>query len=283
MSAPGAPRRKRRPRTAEVVRTERLTPHMLRVVLGGDGLAGFGADEFTDHYVKLIFPPPGAPYGLPVDPDAVEAEHPRELWPVTRTYTVRNWDAQRGELAVDVVHHGDEGVAPPWAAVAQPGDRISLFGPGGAYAPAADADWHLLVGDESALPAILATLEALPAGASAVAVVEVADAGEEQPVVTAADVELTWVHRDSARGEPGAAVLEAVRSATVRGGDVHAFVHGEADLVRAVRRHLRVECEVPLERLSVSGYWRRGRTDERWRAEKREWTAAVEQEETADS
>ena len=85
-------KRRRRPRTAEVLRTEWLTPHMVRVVLGGDGLAGFAAGEFADHYVKLIFPPPGAPYGLPVDPEAVEAEHPRELWPVTRTYTVRSWD-----------------------------------------------------------------------------------------------------------------------------------------------------------------------------------------------
>ncbi len=282
MSEP-APRRKRQARIGTVVRTEQLTPHMVRVVLGGDGLAGFDAGEFTDHYVKLIFPPPGASYGLPVDPAAVEAEHPRELWPVTRTYTVRWWDAERGELAVDVVHHGDEGIAPPWAVAAQPGDRISLFGPGGAYAPVADAAWHLLVGDESALPAIAAALEALPAGARAVALVEVADVSEEQPVVTAADVELSWIHRDTAPGAPGEALLEAVRAATARGGDVHAFVHGEADMVRAVRRHLRVERQVPLERLSLSGYWRRGRTDERWRAEKKDWNAAVEQEEQTGS
>ena len=283
MSDPAPPRRRRRPRVAEVVRTEQLTPHMLRVVLGGAGLEGFGTGEFTDHYVKLIFPPPGAPYGLPVDTEAVEAEHPRELWPVTRTYTVRWWDGERGELAVDVVHHGDSGIAPPWAAAARPGDRISLFGPGGAYAPADDAEWHLLVGDESALPAIAATLEALPAHARAVAILEVADAAEEQPVVTAADVELIWVHRDTAPGEPGEAVLEAVRAATARGGDLFAFVHGEADMVRAVRRHLRLERAVPLERLSVSGYWRLGRTDERWRAEKKDWNAAVEQEEITGS
>ena len=183
-----------------MLRTEWLTPHMIRVVLGGEGLAGFDAGEFTDHYVKLIFPPPGAPYGHPVDPEAVEAEHPRELWPVTRTYTVRSWDEENGELTVDVVHHGDTGIAPLWAAATGPGDRISMFGPGGGYAPAADADWHLLAGDESALPAIAAAVEGLPADARAVVLVEVAGAEEEQPLVTPEGVTLTWIHRDTAAG-----------------------------------------------------------------------------------
>ncbi len=262
-----------------MLRTEWLTPHMIRVVLGGEGLAGFDAGEFTDHYVKLIFPPPGAPYGHPVDPEAVEAEHPRELWPVTRTYTVRSWDEENGELAVDVVHHGDTGIAPLWAAATGPGDRISMFGPGGGYAPAADADWHLLAGDESSLPAIAAAVEGLPADAHAVVLVEVAGAEEEQPLATPEGVTLTWIHRDTAQGATGDALVAAVREATERDGDVHAFVHGEADMVRELRRLLRVERGVPRERLSASGYWRRGRTDEGWRAEKKEWNAAVEADE----
>jgi len=277
-------RPRRQARTAEVLHTTWLTPAMIRLSLGGEGLAGFDAGEFTDHYVKLIFPPPGAPYGLPVDPAAVEEAHPREQWPVTRAYTVRAWDAAAGVLTVDLVRHGDDGIAPAWAAAARPGDRISLFGPGGAYAPAHDADWHLLVGDESALPAIAATVEALPASASAVVIVEVAGPAEEQPVVTPADVELTWVHRgdptEDPDRDPGSdPLLAAVRAATERGGDVDAFVHGEADMVRAVRRHLRVERGVPRGRLSASGYWRRGRTDEGWRQEKEDWKAAVEADE----
>lgn len=294
MTTPTGPqaRRRRQARTAEVLHTTWLTPAMIRVGLGGEGLGGFAAGEFTDHYVKLIFPPPGAPYGLPVDPAAVEDEHPRELWPVTRAYTVRAWDSAAGELTVDLVRHGDDGIAPAWAAAARPGDQISLFGPGGAYAPAHDADWHLLVGDESALPAIAATVEALPAAASAVVIVEVAGPEEEQPLVTPADIELTWVHRretggdqrghrgSEPGGEPGGEpLLAAVRAATERGGDVDAFVHGEADMVRAVRRHLRVERGVPRGRLSASGYWRRGRTDEGWRQEKKDWNAAVEADE----
>jgi NADPH-dependent ferric siderophore reductase len=249
------------------------------VVLGGDGLAEFSAGEFTDHYVKLIFPPPGAPYDHPVDPEAVEARHPREWWPVTRAYTVRSWDAGVGELTIDVVHHGGEGIAPVWAAAARPGDSISMFGPGGSYRPAADAEWHLLVGDESALPAIAATVESLPPDAEGVVLVEVAGQADEQPLTGPDGVTVTWIHRETATDQPGAALAEAARDAAARGGDLQAFVHGEADMVRAVRRHLRVGCEVPHERLSASGYWRRGRTDEGWRAEKKDWNAAVEADE----
>ena len=122
-------------------------------------------------------------------------------------------------------------------------------------------------------------MEGLPAGARAVVVVEVSAAEEEQPLVTPADLTLTWIHRDTAEGAVGDALLAAVREATERGGDMDAFVHGEADMVRELRRHLRVERGVPRERLSASGYWRRGRTDEGWRAEKLDWNAAVEADE----
>src|SRR3954465_9418225 len=101
----GGPPRKRTPRVAEVVRTARLTPHMIRVVLGGAGLAGFSAGEFTDHYVKLLFPPADAPYGMPYDIDQVGGELPAQLWPVARTYTVRAWDAASHELTLDFVWH----------------------------------------------------------------------------------------------------------------------------------------------------------------------------------
>jgi NADPH-dependent ferric siderophore reductase len=268
----------RRPRVArvgEVVRTSRVTPHMIRVVLGGEGLAGFPAGEFTDHYVKLLFPPPGAPYSAPFDVEQIRAELPQEHWPVTRTYTVRAWDPDSGELTIDFVYHGDEGLAGPWAAAATPGDLIQMFGPGGAYAPSPTADWHLLVGDESALPAIGAALTRLPARRPALVFVEVAGPEEEQTdLVLGEAVELVWVHRGSQA--PGAAVAAAVRSAQLPAGAGHAFVHGEAGLVRELRLHLRAERGLAPESTSISGYWRLGRTDEDWRAEKRDWTAEVE-------
>jgi NADPH-dependent ferric siderophore reductase len=275
----GGPRT-RVPRVAVVIRTEWITPHMIRVVLGGDGLAGFPVGAFTDHYVKLLLPPAGAPYTAPYDVEQIRAELPQDQWPVTRTYTVRAWDAVTGELTVDFVHHGDEGLAGPWAAAAQPGDVVQLLGPGGAYAPHPEADWHLLAGDEAALPAIAATLDRLPGGTRVLAFIEVSGPEEEQSDVGADDgVELVWVHRGDAA--PGEALVAAVRGVPLPEGRGHVFVHGEATAVRELRRHLRAERGLDPQFTSISGYWRRGDTDEGWRAGKREWNAAIEAEEAA--
>ena len=136
------------PLRLQVLHSRWLTPHMVRVVLGGDRFAGFVDNGFTDRYVKLVFPAPGHPLPDPLDFGQIRAALPREQWPRVRTYTVRCHDPASRELAVDFVVHGDAGVAGPWAASAAPGDDLTLLGPGGAYAPRADADWHLLVGDD---------------------------------------------------------------------------------------------------------------------------------------
>ncbi|MEU0721890.1 siderophore-interacting protein [Streptomyces lavendulocolor] len=263
-------------REARVVRTERLTPHMVRVVLGGDGLDGFTADEFTDHYVKLLFGAPGVTYPEPFDMARIREEFPREQWPTTRTYTVRAWDAAQRELTVDFVVHGDEGLAGPWAARARVGDTVRFLGPGGGYAPDPAAAWHLLVGDESALPAIAASLERLPEDAVGHALIEVESPDDEQKVAVPPGVEVRWLHRG--RRPVGEALLAAVEGLDFPPGDVHAFVHGEAGFVKDLRRHLRLERQVPRERLSISGYWRLGKTDEDWRAIKRDWNEQVERE-----
>ncbi|WP_433686941.1 siderophore-interacting protein [Micromonospora carbonacea] len=264
--------------TVRVLRTWRPTPHVIRLVLGGEELTGLPVGEHTDHYVKLVFPPDGVTYPEPLDLAAIR-RLPAEQWPRLRAYTVRDFDAAAGELTIDVVHHGDEGVAGPWAARLRPGDPVRFVGPGGAYAPSPDADWHLLVGDESALPAIAAALERLPAGAPARVFLEVADAGEEQPLPSKGDVELTWLHRgDRPVGE---ALVAAVRALDFPPGDVHAFVHGEATFVRELRRLLRVERGVPRGWLSISGYWRRGMDDEGWRSTKPDWNRQVEADEAA--
>ncbi|MFI9642450.1 siderophore-interacting protein [Micromonospora sp. NPDC051925] len=263
--------------SARVLRTGRPTPHLVRLVLGGEELAGLPVGEYTDHYIKLVFPQPGVDLPRPLDLAAIRQELPREQWPRLRAYTVRAWDASAGELTVDVVHHGDEGLAGPWAARLRPGDEVLFTGPGGAYAPDPAADWHLLVGDESALPAIGAALERLPVGAPAVALVEVADRADEQPLRSPGAVALTWLHR---AGRPvGEALVAAVRELEFPPGRVHAFVHGEANFVRELRRLLRVERAVPREALSISGYWRQGMDDEGWRSTKPDWNRQVEAEE----
>jgi NADPH-dependent ferric siderophore reductase len=261
---------------AQVLRTERITPHMVRVVFGGEGLADFELSGCTDHYVKICFAPEGADYAHPFDMARIREEQPRELWPTTRTYTVRSWDPVARELAIDFVVHGDEGLAGPWAVRATPGEQVTLLGPGGGYAPDASADWHLLVGDESALPAVAAALEQMPAGAVVHAFVEVADATEEQKIVTPDGVGVTWLHR----GERpvGEALVTAVQELEFPAGDVQAFVHGEAGFVKEIRRHLRLDHKIPLSRLSVSGYWRLGQNDDAWRSVKREWNEQVARE-----
>jgi NADPH-dependent ferric siderophore reductase len=269
-------RRTPQAREAQVLRTERITPHMVRLVLGGAGLDGFDATEFTDHYIKVLFAPEGVSYPEPLDIARIREEFAREQWPVTRTYTVRTWDPALRELTVDFVVHGDEGLAGPWAARARPGETVRFLGPGGGYAPDLTADWHLLVGDESALPAIAAALERMPADAVVRAFVEVADAAEEQKIVSPAGVEVSWLHRGAR--PVGEALVEAVAALDFPAGAVSAFVHGEAGFVKELRRLLRVEHNVPRERLSISGYWRFGQSDEACRAAKREWNAQVEAE-----
>ncbi|MDN3240661.1 siderophore-interacting protein [Glycomyces tritici] len=275
-------RRTPRVTTAEVLRTERITPHMIRVVLGGEGLAEFDcastdSGECTDSYLKLQFPAPGVTYPEPFDLARIREEYPREQWPVTRTYTVRKWDKAARELSIDFVYHGDEGVAGPWAANVQPGEPVRFAGPGGAYAPAHDADWHLLAGDESALPAISSAVERLAPGARAHVFLEVAGPDEELQFKSAADLTVTWVHRGGAR--VGERLVEAVRAFDFPAGDVHAFVHGEAGFVRDLRRLLRFEHEVPKERMSVSGYWRLGHDEDGWQSSKMEWRKVDDEDE----
>ena len=258
-------------RRATVLAAERLTPRMVRIVLGGEGLAGFDAGEFADHYVKLQLPAAGADYGSDFDIEEIQASRPRELWPRTRTYSVRDWNAGAGRLTIDFVVHGDSGVAGPWAARARPGDVLQLRGPGGGYAPSPDADWHLLVGDASVIPAISAALARIGAGVPVFAVIEIDGPEEEQPLPTAADLHLSWVPRRRPPGEEPELALAAVRALDLPAGRGQAFVHGEASAVRAVRRHLLVERGMTPDALSASGYWKLRRDEEGWREDKAEW------------
>ena len=277
-TAPAPARRKRRMIQTRVEEVRRLTPHLIRVVVGGDDLESFGAGEFTDHYVKLQLPPPGAPYSAPFDPEDVKAHHPKEHWPRVRTYTVQDYDAERRRLTIDFVHHGDTGVAGPWAANAQPGDGLQLMGPGGAYTPDPDADWHLMVGDLAVVPAISASLARVPAGVPVPVLLEVDGPDDEVPLETPGDLRLTWVHRGA---DDEDLLARAVRELAFPDGTVHAFVHGEAATVREVRRHLLVDRGVPREALSISGYWKRERTEEGWREDKAEWNRLVEEDAAA--
>ena len=258
----------------EVLRTERLGSHLVRVVLGGPGLAGFTSTGDSDEYVNCFFLPPAAGYTAPFDDEAVR-DLPREQRPHPRRITVRSWDAERGELTLDIASHGDVGHAGRWAATAEPGDCLQLRGPAGGYRPHPDADTHLLVGDESALPAIAASAEAVPPGSTVVAVVEVEDAAGEIPLDSPGTLSVHWVHRAGREHELDTLLAEAVAALPRPTGTVSAFVHGEAAATRAVRRWLLEEGVVTDDLLSCSPYWRRGLDDEQWRSVKAEWLRSV--------
>jgi NADPH-dependent ferric siderophore reductase len=258
----------------EVVSTQILTPQLIRVVLG-PGLDGIAVPGGADSYVNAHFVPDGAPYSVPFDDEAVR-DLPREQRPFPRRYTVRRWDAAQQQLTIDFVVHGDVGRAGRWAQHARPGDRLQFRGPAGGWAPDPAADSYLFVGDESALPAIGASLEGVPAGRPVVAVVEVEDAAGEIPLESPGDLTVVWVHRADATGPVEELLPAAVAALAPLPGTVCAFVHGEAVATRAVRRHLLEQGVVTREDLSCSPYWRRGHDDEEWRATKGAWTRDVE-------
>jgi len=260
--------------TFAVVRSEQLTPHMIRVVLGG-GFTTFTPTDFTDSYVKIVLPRSGTDVSTLPTPLTLDSfkELPDEYQPVVRTYTVRKVDRERGEISIDFVVHGEHGVAGPWAASVKPGDPAYLMGPSGAYAPDPAADWHLLAGDESAVPAITAALEALPADAVARVVVLVEDADHEPALPLPAGAELTVLHR--ATLAPGEGLAATVRALEWLPGRVHAFVHGEAEeVMHGVRPYLLKELRLSRDQVSISGYWRRGRSEEGFRSWKAELRAA---------
>lgn len=240
------------PRLLQVRRSIRITPRMVRVTLAGDELAGFPGDG-PDRRIKLFFPVPGqerpavprASSGGPLWP-------PGQARPTIRTYTVRRYDATAGELDVDFVLHGEHGPAAVWARDARPGAWVGVSEPGGRYEPDPSAAYHLVIGDETALPAVATVLEALPADVRAHVFLEVADAAEVQELPGDGDV--VWLHRDGRRaGEP---LADAVRSAELPDGPGQAWLSGESACVKELRRHLIEDRGFDRRAVYATGYWR---------------------------
>lgn len=268
----------------EVVRTEQVSPHIVRVVLGGNGFDTFVPNQYTDAYCKVLFLREDvdvAALPVPLTLDSFQTLPP-ERQPVIRTLTVRWSDPEKREIAIDFVVHGDHGVAGPWASTVQPGKPAYLMGPSGAYAPDPSADWHLLAGDESALPAIATALEALPADATAQVFIEVADPDDEIELRSPTDVDIKWIYRGGRsdlvsedRAGDHAPLIGAVKEAAWLPGQVQVFIHGEAQAVmHNLRPYIRKERGVEAKWASISGYWRRGRTEETFRQWKAELAAA---------
>ena len=251
-----------------VLGQERLSPHTVRITAGGPGFDALRMNEFTDKYAKIIFVDPGLGLTPPYDLAALRESLPPDRQPVTRTYTLRRADVERQQVAVDFVVHVDEGIAAPWAAHAEPGDVLTLSGAGGAYRPDPDCDWHLLAGDESALPAICSALEALPGDARGIAYLETSDPGEYLDAKPPAGMEIIWLQRPEPGSRPRL-LADTLLAGPWLSGRADVFAHGERESMKAVRAALKTRLGDG-DQLSLSGYWASGRTEDAFQSEKRQ-------------
>ncbi|WP_076999251.1 siderophore-interacting protein [Variovorax sp. KK3] len=241
-------------RRLEVRATERVTPHLVRITLGGDQLEGFASPGFDDH-AKLFFPdeqtgqltlPTAGPDG-PVWPPGGK--------PAMRDYTPLNHDAAAGTLQFDFALH-EAGPATRWAERARVGDILGVGGPRGSFIVPTGFDWHLLIGDDTALPAISRRLAELPEGARAVVLAEVDGESDRITLPTRARLDLHWVHRGSAADAHP--LLDRLRSLTLPAGDFHAWIACESAAAKALRVFLVDERGANPKWIRASGYWRRG-------------------------
>lgn len=257
-------KRSRRPRHkmqtifARVAAVSPITPRMMRVTFASDQFVGFTA-PFPDQFATLLFP--HAHQTKPVIAPGFTWEEyqtmPEDVRPIVRNYTIRRSRPECGEIDIDFVLHGDSGFGSRWAMHAKPGLEVGLWGPRVGYNPAPEVDWQLLFGDETAVPAIGAILESLAAGTKARVIIEVADADDEQPLPTAGDVDVTWLHRGHAGHQPSDRLLAAVREVSFPPGVVYAWGAGEIETVQAYGKYLRRERGLKTSAISAIGYWRR--------------------------
>ncbi|GIH93306.1 siderophore-interacting protein [Planobispora siamensis] len=294
-----------RPFDVRVLRVRRLSPSFVRITFTGDDLTLF-ADKGNDQRIKVVLPLPDgtfSPIGQGSDWYQRWRMLPEALRNPIRTYTVRAVRQPAGELDVDFVLHGDSSPASRWATYAAPGHRAVVIGPNAAFdgptggqewAPPAGTTHMLLAGDETAVPAIAAIAEALPADAQATILLEVPEAGDALPLDLAPGVRVTWLPREGT-GEGARhgdllvpAVREALRELAVSGGapaaledvDVdaeilwevpepvsrpgdgfYAWLAGEAGMVKLLRRLLVQEAGVDRRSVAFMGYWRVGRAE----------------------
>ena len=233
-------------RRLDVLRVVDITPRMRRITLGGPELAGFVSLGSDDH-IKLMFAQNAAELAALQSPTfSIKGDGPQ---PAMRDYTPRRFDLSLGELDIDFVLHGD-GPASTWAEQAQVGQHLYIGGPRGSMIVPDIFDSYLLIGDETALPAIARRLEELPAGRRVLAVIEIADAAEQQALQSAAEVDVIWVLRGQAD------LLDTVRTLTLPSGALYTFVAMETKLSRQVRRVLLDTHKVDEAFLKAVGYWR---------------------------
>lgn len=245
-------------REMRVVEATSITPHMRRVRLAGDDLDRFSR---TGLHIRLLFPPKGVT--KPAWPQI--GKNGEAVWPdgddrpLARVYTIRSIDVDRGLVDVDMVlHEGDAYPGAGWAARARAGDIVGMVGPGGSDAPVARK--LVLLGDETALPAIGRILEGAASGTQAIVRVEIADEAEKQVLTSRADLDLEWLSRNGRDAGTTGLLPDALKALSLRGDDLDLFVWAgcEFSAFKAIRGHLRKEIGLPTKQHLVVSYWRRG-------------------------
>ena len=239
-------------RRLQVQRIDTVSPHFLRIRFSGDALRDFVSASFDDH-AKLMLPArPGEPLVLPQPgPDGL-ALPPGAEKPAMRDYTPRHFDRAAGTLDIEFVLHGD-GVASRWAEAAKPGDEVGLGGPRGSFIVPTGFDWHLLVGDESAIPAIARRLEELPDTAQAITVIETGDASDQRTFSSRASLQTHWIKTGATD-----ALARAVAALKLPAGEGFAWAGGEAASMVVVRQALVEGHGLDKARVRASAYWKRG-------------------------
>lgn len=246
-------------RQLTVSQVERVAPHLVRITLAGADLDGFVSLGFDDH-VKLFFPDPvTGVLSLP----GVGADGP--VWPegtrpTMRDYTPHHFDPVARTLQIDFALHEPGGPATTWAAQARVGQTLGVGGPRGSLIVPTGFDWHLLIGDDTALPAIARRLAELPAGARAEVLLEVEGAADQVALPSAAALSVQWVHR-SRTAANALPLLEALRRTAMPPGVFHAWIGCESTQAKALRAYLLAECRANPQWIRASSYWRRGSAD----------------------
>ncbi len=227
-------------RKLTIVQKSNLTPGMIRLVLEGNDLADFASAAPDDH-VKLFIPRTSG------EPDK-------------RDYTPRHFDAAKRTLTLDFAVH-DAGPATRWAIDARTGDTIEVGGPRGSLIVSPTFDWWLLIGDETALPAIGRRIEELPETACVISVVAVANAGEQQSFTTKAQHTAIWVHRPLDKADDAAPLLAALQKLEWAAGDGYVWIAAEAHVARTLRDYVGGIRQHPMHHLKAAGYWLKGTAD----------------------
>ena len=231
-----------------VASNETLTSHMRRVVLTGEELDDFPEDQESG-YIKLL---------LGDDPEQ----------PIRRTYTIRRFNSAARELTLDFVDHGDSGPASAWVRRAKAGDSVRIAGPGAKKLVDPNADWFLIAGDMSALPAISVNLEQLPADAKGYALIEISGEDDRLDLRVPAGIDLQWIVNHD-EGSPNQPLIERLKSVEWLPGSPYAWFAGEFSAMRHARQYLRNERGLGKQALYLSCYWKLGDSDEGMKRAKR--------------